>query len=184
MGKPSLYVIEPPRIDDLQSGRFCPNEEADSAPSNGQDLPEKKKEDKNLKTENPNGFSSVVDHWIAQAPPLIAHKREPLIAEKPTRKLVENALRAHGYDDVVQAVSNYAIVLGSDDHWLTQKWSMHLFFKQRNAFPMFLPEADPLTNYLNRRSTGRNRGLTFEEILNGGGDDPGTEPRKGLPRAA
>ena len=133
---------------------------------------------------NPNGFSTVVDHWLAFAPPLVSHKRKALASDAPTKRLVGKALDAHGLADVKAAIANYATVLASDDHWLVQKWSMHLFFKQRNAFPMFLPEADPLTNYLNRKSTGgRDRGLSFDEII-GGGDEPGTEPRKGLPRAA
>lgn len=132
---------------------------------------------------NPNGFSNVVDHWLRCSPPLVAHKRDALLADTPTKKLVDAAVATHGEVDVRAAIASYAAVLGSDAHWLDQRWTMHLFFKQRNAFPMFLPEAEPLTNYRNREpiSKSRDRGLSFNDILNGGSNDPSNQPPAGLP---
>jgi hypothetical protein len=131
--------------------------------------------------ENPNGFSHLVDHWLAQPPPFVKHKRDTLLADAATRKLVERAIQENGYDDVIEAVSNYSYVLHSENHWPTHQWSMHSFFKQRNALPMFLPEADPVSNYRNRQPwNGRNRGLTFDEILNGSPRKQGAQPHAAL----
>jgi len=60
IGKPSLYVIEPPDSHS-PSGKFCPIEEADFAPPSGQNLPEnkKRKEDKKTLSSNEESARSV-----------------------------------------------------------------------------------------------------------------------------
>lgn len=131
---------------------------------------------------NPYGFSTVVDHWLSLSPPLIEHKpSSPLVTK--ARSLVDAVVAAHGADDVKAAITAYAEVLSSPAHWLSHRWTFHLFFKQANAFPMFLPEAEPMTNFLNREPTskGRDRGVSFNDILNGGSNDASTQSRAGLP---
>lgn len=49
-----------------------------------------------------------------------------------------------------QAISDYAFVLKSKDHFFSHKWTFRAFLSQKNALEKFLANADPKTNFLRK----------------------------------
>ena len=63
---------------------------------------------------------------------------------------IKRALKNYQYDDIVNAIINYATVLESNQHYFTYKWTIDLFLKREGALPCFLNESDPLNNFLKK----------------------------------
>lgn len=119
--------------------------------------------------ENPDGFSQIVDFWLSESPPLIKHRESIRLSQKAQR-VVAKALRAYGRRDVCSAIHNYASVIGSPAHYFSHKWTLPDFLTR--GIHTFVDEAEPLENYrIKTVPTTKDRGMTFQEILNGGEDD-------------
>lgn len=118
----------------------------------------------------PSGLKYILDTWLANAPPLIVH-RPTIATSTKTQKAAAKAVDSYGLDDVKTAVVNYAIVLGSEMHYFSHKWTLPDFLNR--GLPRFVPEAEPLENFKASIVNGRDRGMTFEQILAMGGDDGG-----------
>lgn len=123
--------------------------------------------------EQKEGFTYIVDSWMANAPPLIRHRDEIRTSTKAKRAVLKG-IDAYGLEDAVGAVVNYAKVLGSSTHYFKHKWTLPEFFTR--GLHKFVDEAEPLTNFAAKGSPRQaDRGMTFNEILgmNEGGKDDG-----------
>ncbi len=100
-----------------------------------------------------------VDHvqavWRVYSPPLIAH-RDSYMAERGTRRAVERALKRYPAEAVVEAVANYAAVLGGDEFRWDYRWTIIDFLKR--GLDRFVPEAMPLDNFRVRAENGQKFG--------------------------
>ena len=95
----------------------------------------------------------VADAWWTHAPPLIGHRDSYLTSTK-TRSAVEGALCTYPVEDVVEAVANYAEVLGGPEYRWDHSWTLIDFLKR--GLDKFVPEAKPLDNF--RIKANRNGG--------------------------
>lgn len=122
-----------------------------------------------------NTYTPIVDTWLRNAPPL-THHRGSVIRSKPYKLAIVRALRFYPEAEIVTAISNYATVLASPGHYFTHRWSLKDFLAR--GLDAFVAEADPLTNFAKRAPDGRDRGMTFAQILgmNGGTDEPRALP--------
>lgn len=135
------------------------------------------------KRENPEGFSQIVDSWLAQAPPLIRH-RDNIRRDASCRRAVAKAIDTYGLNDVIQAVTNYAQVLSSEAHYFEHRWTLPDFLTR--GLRKFVPEAEPLTNFKSKQFTvaGRDRGVDIAGIhrilSEGGSNGARTVPLPGI----
>lgn len=85
---------------------------------------------------------------------LISH-REPYFTRKDVVRAIRNALKTYPIEDVVQAIKNYATVLGGREYRWNYKWTLEDFLNR--GLDKFVPEADPLGNYRDRKAAPSER---------------------------
>lgn len=83
---------------------------------------------------------SVIECWQSRDP-LPTHR----VIDKPTRKLIDQAIQTHGVQEVIDAIKSYATVLASPEHYWSHRWTLGEFLKRGLA--RFLPEMNPLENF-------------------------------------
>lgn len=107
----------------------------------------------------------VWEAWTNLAPPLIAH-RESYFSAAKTRSAIAGALRLYPVDAVVEAVQNYAAVLGGTEYRWDHSWTIIDFLNR--GLDKFVPEARPLDNFRVHRELSfaeRVRALTTEVTI-------------------
>ena len=66
------------------------------------------------------------------------------------RTAIKARLRDYSHDELIKAIDNYALVYFSDKHWFTHKYPLADFMRDKDV-RKFLPEADPLNNFMNKQ---------------------------------
>lgn len=100
--------------------------------SKGKERKGKESKEKDFKT------LSVFDSWNEKK--IIVHKK---MTDK-TKSHINARLEEYSLEDLLGAIDNYAIILGSDEHWWTHKYTLEDFMKPDNVV-RFVDENDPLT---------------------------------------
>lgn len=90
--------------------------------------------------ESNNYVHDLFDHYCSKN--IINHKKitEPMI------RAVNARLKDYSFEDLKQAIDNYATVFSSDDYWFTHKYPFADFMRDKDI-RKFVVEADPLNNY-------------------------------------
>lgn len=88
-------------------------------------------------------YTCVFDFWNQQE--IIKHKE---ISPK-IKQAINGALKNKKTPEmIVEAITNYAYVVKSKDHYFSHKWTLEDFIQR--GLSKFLPEADPLENFKNK----------------------------------
>src|SRR5262245_1191745 len=96
--------------------------------------------------------------WGEHTPTLIRHRHD-YFKSRATQTLIDRAVREHGLEEVLGAITNYATILASDEYVWSHRWPLREFFKR--GLDRFVPEAEPLRNY----QADPERGMSVQEIL-------------------
>lgn len=100
-------------------------------------------------------LSYVFETWNQQG--VVKHARMSGQMEKSIARTVDD----YGVDDTVAAIQLYGQVLHSDDHYWTHKFPLVVFLQDKNI-GRFLPDTDPLTNFLKRDANGKTKTVPRE----------------------
>lgn len=94
---------------------------------------------KNVKNDN-KYIHDLFDHYCSKN--IINHKKitEPMI------RAVNARLKDYSFEDLKQAIDNYATVFSSDEYWFTHKYPFADFMRDKDI-RKFVIEADPLNNF-------------------------------------
>lgn len=95
---------------------------------------------------------SVADCWIANSPPLIAH-RPAYLKEDAVKRKIEAAVKRYDEPTVLAAIEAYAQVVASPVHFFSYRWTLVDFLKR--GLDRFVPEALPLENFRVQAKTDR-----------------------------
>jgi len=98
-----------------------------------------------LKSLNLN-LKEVYEHWNKEG--VTNHRR---LTEKMVGH-IRSKLQDFSVAEIKTAISNYATVLRSPDHWLDYRWTLDEFLSRHNGFVKFTSENDPFTNYRRNES--------------------------------
>jgi hypothetical protein len=85
----------------------------------------------------------IYEKWNQQEGLVHHNQFRPAMMTAATR-----ALKANSEQDIEMAVELYAIVLGSNRHYWTQRWTLDEFLTR--GLDRFLPDTQPLVRFLNR----------------------------------
>lgn len=101
-------------------------------------------------------YMAIFHHWNRAE--LITHQK----MSSKDREAINKALNDFSEDQIKRAISNYAFVLKSSDHYFTHEWTLQEFLSR--GLIKFIDEADPVNHY--RSSPGKiylNRQETVQE---------------------
>lgn len=96
-------------------------------------------------TEEKNDVQELFDHYVSKN--IILHKK----LTPAMRRAIKARLRDYTYDELKNAIDNYATVYFSDAHWFTHKYPLADFMRDKDI-RKFLDEADPLENFAIKQS--------------------------------
>ncbi|WP_054876923.1 replication protein [Oxobacter pfennigii] len=84
--------------------------------------------------------SEILNYWKSKC--LKQHKPTPDLKTK-----INAALKKHGKDLIIQAISNYATIYDDDGYYYKHPWDLGKFLKQKNGLPEFVDEGDQWISY-------------------------------------
>jgi hypothetical protein len=70
---------------------------------------------------------NIYSHWNTQK--IIVHQK----ITQEMKKAINKTLKKYSEDEVIKAISNYAIIVNSDDYFFNYKWSLGEFLTRRNC---------------------------------------------------
>lgn len=126
-------------------------------------------------------YTPIVAAWLAQDP-LIRHQPK-VLRSRAYKSAISKALSVYSEADIVAAISSYALVLSSREHFFDYRWTLKDFLNR--GLDRFVPEANPLENFRARVvAQGKDRGVGIADIhrilSEGGSDAPGTVSLPGI----
>lgn len=91
-----------------------------------------------------NEVQELFDHYISKN--IIIHKKM-----SPTmRRAIKARLRIYTYEELINAIDNYATVYFSEAHWFTHKYPLADFMRDKDV-RKFVDEADLIENFSNKQ---------------------------------
>jgi len=87
----------------------------------------------------------IFDYYISKN--IIQHKK----FDSGMKNKVKNAIKKHGYDELVKVIDNYSTVFHSRDYWFTYKYGLMDLMRDKDI-RQFGSEGDPLYNFLKDKS--------------------------------
>ncbi|MCK9325565.1 MAG: hypothetical protein M0P69_08695 [Bacteroidales bacterium] len=90
---------------------------------------------------------SVFDHWNSKG--IILHRE----MSKKLQGHINARLENYSVEEIMAAIDNYDTVLKGEEYFFSYKWSLEEFLTRGNGLIKFLPESDPLTNYLKNKDS-------------------------------
>lgn len=100
-----------------------------------------------LSTDNTNSFRGLFDHYLSKK--IINHQK----ITSAMRTAANARLRDYSYDQLIQAIDNYAIVYHGDQYWFNTKYGFADLMRDKDV-RKFINDADPLTNFSRNRGRG------------------------------
>lgn len=125
-------------------------EHACPAESEEKDANVQEKEDKNSEVRE------LFDYFVSKN--IIRHKR----MTAAMRRAIQARIRDYTYDELKNAIDNYAHVYFSKDHWFTHKYPLADFMRDKDI-RKFLDEADPIHNFSIKQPITKKRKEIREE---------------------
>lgn len=92
---------------------------------------------------NNNVVRDLFDHYLSFD--IIKHQK----ITSPMRSAVNRRLKDYSFDQLKQAITNYAHVYKSENHWFTQKYTFADLMRDKDV-RKFIDEADPINNFKNK----------------------------------
>lgn len=90
---------------------------------------------------------TVFAHW---------NEKEIITHRELTGKLrghINARLENYSLSEILAAIDNYDTILKGDEYFFSYKWSLEEFLTRGNGLIKFLPDSDPLTNYLKNKDS-------------------------------
>lgn len=89
-----------------------------------------------------NEIYTIFDYWNSKN--IIEHReiqkfKSPILAK----------LKNYSVEEIKQAISNYVLILKSDEHYFTHKWGLDEFLSRKGNLDKFLTVNDPFHNFKN-----------------------------------
>lgn len=103
--------------------------------------------ERELSTDNTNSFRGLFDHYLSKK--IINHQK----ITSAMRTAANARLRDYSYDQLIQAIDNYATVYHSNDYWFNTKYGFADLMRDKDI-RKFIDDADPLTNFARNRGRG------------------------------
>lgn len=92
----------------------------------------------------------IYEHYLSKD--IIKHQK----ITSAMRAAINARLKDYTYDQLIQVIDNYAIVIGSDEYWFTHKYGLADLMRDKDV-RRFIDDADPLNNF--RKNNYQNGGL-------------------------
>lgn len=96
--------------------------------------------DKDIKNKH---IRDLFDHYLSKN--IIKHQK----ITSAMRTAANARLRDYSYEQIIQAIDNYAVVYQSDKHWFSTKYGFADLMRDKDI-RKFIDDADPLNNFLER----------------------------------
>lgn len=97
----------------------------------------------------------LFDHYLSQD--IIQHKK----LTNSMRSAVKARLKDYTFDELKQAITNYATVLNSDNYWFTHKYTFADLMRDKDI-RKFVDEADPINNFAKDSYKQKTQRPTFD----------------------
>lgn len=105
----------------------------------GQTLPPIRQDPSEGPVKDPSDVvGSVRAAWL-EAPGMVLHR--DAYFDKALGDLIKSRVKKYGLDDVISAITSYAFVVGSSEHYWKHRWTLGDFLKR--GLDKFVPEAQP-----------------------------------------
>jgi len=117
----------------------------------------KKREKAPDDSENEKEVIDVFNHWNKQK--IVIHRDKVKYFST-----INSKLRIYGGEELKNAISNYAYVLHSKNHFWTYRWTIDQFFNRKNALDKFLDINFKASDYTNAKENSQLK--EFEEFEN------------------
>lgn len=104
--------------------------------------------DKNVKNEKNDKEEKTVglfNHYLSKN--IIVHHK----LTDPMKRAISARLKDYSYEQLVQAIDNYATVYFGNEYWFTHKYGLADLMRDKDV-RRFIDDADPLTNHLKDKS--------------------------------
>lgn len=96
--------------------------------------------ERELSTDNTNSFRGLFDHYLTKN--IISHTKIT-----NAMKTAANArLRDYTYEQLIQAIDNYAVIYKSGDYWFNTKYGFADLMRDKDI-RKFIDDADPFNNF-------------------------------------
>ena len=97
----------------------------------------------------------LFDHYLSQN--IIQHKK----LTNSMRSAAKARLKDYSFDELKQAITNYATVLKSDNYWFTHKYTFADLMRDKDI-RKFVDEADPINNFAKDSYKQKTQSPTFD----------------------
>ena len=104
------------------------------------------KNDKNVKNVNKNIYSQLFTHWINQD--IYNHRKNIYQSE------IKTALKKYNFDEIKNAITNYAIILKDEKYYFNYRWTLGDFLKR--GIDRFIDLDIAKGNFLKNQKGGSN----------------------------
>lgn len=104
---------------------------------------------KELKNEN-NTYSEIFNFWNTKK--IITHRGAE---EKKCHSCIGAKLKDYSYDEIKEAITNYANILKGDEYYFNYKWTLKEFLTRENGFVKFLSVNSPFDTYQDNNNKGK-----------------------------
>ncbi|GEM02882.1 phage replisome organizer, putative, N-terminal region [Halolactibacillus halophilus] len=97
----------------------------------------------------------LFDHFLSQG--IIQHKK----LTNTMRSATKARLKDYSFDELKQAINNYAMVFKSEKHWFTHKYTFADLMRDKDI-RKFVDEADPINNFAKDSYKQKTQSPTFD----------------------
>lgn len=148
------HALLPQGANESESGLIStPGRGLISTPAQGTNQPPKKRY--SFKDNNKDIIYTIFKHWNSKK--IVVHRE----LTSTTESAINARLKVSSPRDIMDAIDNYDLCLKSPDHFYSYKFNLKDFMNPKNL-EKFFTENDPLNNFLNRRSQGK-QGTTITD---------------------
>lgn len=111
--------------------------------------------EKELSNDNTNTFRGLFDHYLSKG--IVNHNK----ITSPMKSAANARLKDYGYEQLVQAIDNYAVIYNDTNYWFNTKYGFADLMRDKDI-RKFIDDADPFNNFAENdiRKRGVGNGLS------------------------
>ena len=97
--------------------------------------------ERELSNDNTNSFRGLYDHYLSKG--IVSHNK----ITGPMKSAANARLKDYTYEQLIQAIDNYAVIYNSPNYWFNTKYGFADLMRDKDI-RKFIDDADPFNNFM------------------------------------